>query len=144
MAFSYRAASIPNSGRDRIRFELGDTDSENPLLQDEEIDAVITVEGGGFYRAAAMCAFTIARKFAREVSVSAGPLRLDLGARAKAYHEMADVFMAQAAREGTPGIPTAGGLPNDGEVETYRGVDDFPGNGPYTPVGWPPYSVWSD
>lgn len=142
MAFNYTTGNILLNGRDRIRFELGDTDSANPLLQDEEIDAVIVIEGG-FYRAAAMCAFTIARKFSREVSYSVGPLKLDLGARAKSYREMADVFLKQAAREGTQPYPVAGGLPDDGEIEAYRGVHDFPGTGPYRDTGyWPSSSPY--
>ena len=130
--FSYDPSKIPANGRDRIRFELGDTDSANPLLDNAEIDAVISVEGGSFYRAAAMCAFTIARKFSREVSYSVGSLRVDLAARARSYREMADVLMAQARREGSVPYPVAGGLPaDDTQVEAYRGVHDYPGEPPY-------------
>jgi hypothetical protein len=43
MAFSYTAGSTAD--RDRVRLELGDTDSDRALFQDAELDDFLTQEG---------------------------------------------------------------------------------------------------
>ena len=60
--------------RDKVRLLLGDTNEDDPLLYDDEVDAflaqrVIVVNGGTTYNvvaAAADCAGAIAAKYARE------------------------------------------------------------------------------
>ena len=56
----------PNtSDRDKIRFLIGDTDSTDPLLSDEEIAFTLTEAGGSVYQAGHDSCYAIAAKFSR-------------------------------------------------------------------------------
>ena len=63
-----------------VRFLVGDTDQTDPLVQDEEIEFVLTqyvpVEGSPAWLAAAHVADGIAAKFARKADRSLGSLDL--------------------------------------------------------------------
>jgi hypothetical protein len=60
MSFSY-TAQIATSDRDAVRFELGDTDPNDPLLFDQEIDALLASEGSVIRAAVAGCQAILAR-----------------------------------------------------------------------------------
>jgi hypothetical protein len=61
MTFTYDETAL--SGElNRIRLELGDTDSDKPILQNEEIEQVISEEGG-FHHQVAVCARIICSFF---------------------------------------------------------------------------------
>lgn len=86
MSWSY----IPgNSTRDWVRFVVGDTDSTDEQLQDEEIDAALSNEGNK-YAAAAVCAEALAGKYSRQSSKKVGPLSIELGEKSNRYFELAD------------------------------------------------------
>lgn len=86
MSWSY----IPGeTDRDWIRFVIGDTDSTDELLQDEEIDAAITNEGNK-YAAAAMCAEAIGGKFSRQSNKTVGPLSISASERSAQYFALAE------------------------------------------------------
>ena len=53
--WSYDPADLATSAKDQIRVEIGDTDSNNWLLSDEEISYALTQERN-FWAAAARCA----------------------------------------------------------------------------------------
>jgi len=54
MTFSYDAASL-STALYRIRLEIGDTDSDRPLLQDEEIEQILTEQSTFNLRVSACC-----------------------------------------------------------------------------------------
>jgi hypothetical protein len=53
------------ASRDKVRLRIGDTNSADPLLYDEEIDYFLSERGDDVAKAAADCAAAIAAKYAR-------------------------------------------------------------------------------
>ena len=68
MAFSYTAGS--SADRDRVRLEIGDTDSDRALFQDAELDDFLSQEGDSVLKASARAGETLAVRFARDFSFS--------------------------------------------------------------------------
>lgn len=89
MAFTYAPDNIPNGGRDRVRFEVGDTDSTDVRLQDEEISGALAATNDDWQRAAGVCARAIANKLRRQVE-KAGAIDLGTQNRIDGYLAMAD------------------------------------------------------
>lgn len=96
MSWTY-SGDPDNSTLDAVRFELGDTQSNKPLLQDAEILFAIqketTVEG-----AAAYCCEVLSRKYAKEVDKAIGPLRISLGQLSENYAKQAKEFRDRVAK----------------------------------------------
>ena len=105
-----------SSAKDAIRFLVGDTDTTDQLLSDEEIAWVNTEASGtptgttAIYDAAAQCALTIATKLGREADKSIGDLSVSLSQRAAAFRAAASDLKAMAARHTAVPTPYAGGL----------------------------------
>lgn len=97
MTFTYNSASI-TTDLAKVRMTIGDTNSADALLTDEEIAALIEIEGStaGVTRWAARCCEAIATKFARDFNFTADGTTVDKGDRAKAYREMAVALRAQS------------------------------------------------
>lgn len=64
MAFSYDSEALATSSLYRARFQLGDTDSARPLLQDAEITGMIAVYGDA--EGVAQLADGLVSKYAQE------------------------------------------------------------------------------
>lgn len=101
--------------RDEVRFLIGDTDFNKPLVQDEEIAYAVAQEGNN-RMAAVRVARAIAFKYGSKVDKAVGDLRLSYSQLHKQYLSLAKVLAADAAVYG--GIPYAGGI----------GVSDKDGN----------------
>ena len=87
MAFTY--STDPSvSDVDKVRFALQDTDIDDPLLSDAEIQFAIDTSDG-VDAAAATCAKAIAFKFARKANMALGSLRIDYSSRADLYSRLA-------------------------------------------------------
>ena len=67
MTFSYDVGEL-DTELNRIRLEISDTNSEDPLLQNEEI-AQVQLEETSFYKRVAKCCQLITSKFTREAKV---------------------------------------------------------------------------
>jgi hypothetical protein len=97
--YSYNPACLGEYGKDRMRFELGDTmvggGQDTCALCDEEYGALIP-EGGMPGRqwklAKLQCLESIMRRFAYEPDTVVGPLSLKLGDRAKLWKDMYDAL----------------------------------------------------
>lgn len=112
MGFSY-SGDPSSSDLDEVRFYLGDIDSTDVLLPDEEIQFVIdswaSTVGTNLY-AAAVCAEMVAARFAREVSVSADGVSAGMNELQQKYNDLASSLREQhTARYGAAGSPSAGG-----------------------------------
>ena len=103
MAWTYSTSLATD--KDKVRFEIGDTDTTDQLLSDEEIAALLTSEGT-VAAAAAKAAEGLAAKYSRLADRTVGNFSLSASQRAKAYWELAKKLGAKA---GIWGIPTAGG-----------------------------------
>ena len=69
MAFSYTEGS--SADRDRVRLEIGDTDSSRALFQDAELDDFLSQEGDNVMGSSARACEVLAVRFARDFSFSA-------------------------------------------------------------------------
>lgn len=99
------------SERDAIRFLVGDTDTNDQLISDEEIAFFIAEFPSSKYNAAAEVAEAIAGKFTREVNQSADGLSWQGSSLSQQYYELADRLRRMAKRNRRSGIaPYAGGL----------------------------------
>jgi hypothetical protein len=84
-----------NSTLDAVRFLMGDTDTTDQLLSNEELSWLITTEGTAYYAAAEACR-AVAAKFARQMSRSVGGLSADFAAKYRQYLELADRLETEA------------------------------------------------
>lgn len=123
MTWTYDGDPSANA-RDAIRFLIGDTDTNDQLLSDEEIAWVNSEASGSstgttaLYDASMRCCLTIASKLAREADKSIGDLSVSMSQRAKAYREQAVELKNLATREGTVPTPYAGGITiSDKEID---------------------------
>lgn len=87
-----------DSTRDAVRFLVGDTDTTDQLISDEEIDFLIG-KHGSLNRTASESARAIAAKFARLMSRSIGGLSADFGAKYRQYMELADSLLSKEETE---------------------------------------------
>lgn len=86
-----------SSELDAIRFLVGDTDAEDPLVANEEIAYALSAEGS-VQKAAARIARAIAARFARTADKQVGDLRISYSQRAAQYGSIANRLEAQADR----------------------------------------------
>jgi hypothetical protein len=103
------------SATDAIRFLIGDTDSTDPLLSNEEI-AWINLEQSGsststtdLYYSAHYACHSIGAKLARLADTQIGDLNIKLSQKAQGYLVLANELLKHANRQNAP-IPYAGGI----------------------------------
>jgi len=87
MTWSY-SGNPADSPKDAVRFEIGDTNQEDQLISDEEINYCLASEKNTL-AAAARCCEVIARKFARQADKAIGRTRIAASQKSKAYRELA-------------------------------------------------------
>lgn len=89
--YTYDLGKLKEFGKDRMRFELGDTMveglSDTAALTDEEIQAAIDLYPKSWKRAKLMLLEGLCRRFAYEVDTKTGPLWLYMQERAKLWRE---------------------------------------------------------
>lgn len=101
MTWSY-SGDPSDSDKDTVRFLIGDTDTDDQLLSDEEITFTLT-EAGSVYQAAHDCAYAIASSFARAASSkSVGDMSISYTDRANAFYALADRMLALQAKRQPP------------------------------------------
>lgn len=91
---------------DAVRLLIGDTDSTDQLITDNEIQYFLT-KHGSINRTASESCRAIAAKFARLMSRSIGGLSADFSAKYRQYMELADSLMSKEETE--PVSPFASG-----------------------------------
>jgi len=109
MTWTYN--SSVSTDRDKIRLLIGDTDTNDQLLSDEEISFVIAEQPNVYY-AAAQCCETIAGKFGRDVSTTLEGLSIAKRQRFENYLNMAETLRVTAMRV-KPGKPFAAAIDKD-------------------------------
>lgn len=106
MSWTYDVTQLSTSQLMQVRFEIGDTDSTDPLMQDEEITYAIGAETSTA-SAAAKCCEGIARKFARLADTTLGPSKVAASQRFEHYQTLAK----QLRKDSTAmNAPTGGGI----------------------------------
>lgn len=120
----------PNdSARDAIRFLVGDTDSTDQLISDEEIAWVNSEVSGSaiatthLYRAAARTAHGIAAKFTRLADQQIGDLRVTMSQKATAARALALSLDEVAATDSSVPVPYAGGISDADKTRQEQDTD---------------------
>jgi|TARA_B110000908_G_scaffold131331_1_gene154558 hypothetical protein len=128
MAWSYDPTDLDTttaSGRlNTVRLLVGDTDTVDQQVQNEEITFSLSENGNNIYYAAAWSARNISSKYSRKVNTSLdGALKADYSDLAKQYRTLADDLEYQGKTNGSGssvGIGVlAGGITKTG-IETVR------------------------
>lgn len=108
MTWTYTLATLSTSEKDQIRLQIGDTDTQAQLLQDEEINFAITQERN-FWGAAARCAEMAGFLFLRKVDTKLGrEMQVTYSTTAQQYFQMAKWLRAKSLAAGI--APYVGGL----------------------------------
>lgn len=143
MTWSYIPAGNPEAqDRDAVRFYIGDTCENEPLVQDEEIDYAL-VQFANTKLAAALTLRALAAKFTRKVSFRVGDVsRSGVENIAKGYRALADEYDPDGVTSETLlALPKFGGLTHaekeslSADVDAVqlffaRDEDDIPGGPP--------------
>jgi hypothetical protein len=123
MTWTYGGDPSANA-KDAIRFLIGDTDTTDQLLSNEEILWVNTEASGtttgtnALYDAAYRCCLTIASKLARLADKQIGDLNVKLSQKAQGYLTQAAQFNKMAQVQNFVPIPYAGGISiSDKEID---------------------------
>jgi len=93
MTWSY-SGNPSNSTQDAVRFLVGDTDTNDQLISNEEI-AYFVSEFNNARRSASEAARAIAAKYARLMNRSIGGLSADFSAKYRQYLELADSLLSK-------------------------------------------------
>ena len=102
-SYNYDPTKLTENGKDKMRFELGDTmvegGNETAALTDEEINAALESHPGKWKRSKLMLLESLCRRFAFEVDTRTGPLTLNLQERAKLWRKDYDELKKEVAAE---------------------------------------------
>ena len=96
MTFTYSSTDL-STDLAKVRLQIADTNSADPLLTDEEIAFAIADEGAGLTAAAARCAEMILARFARDFNWEGDGTSIDKVKRTEMYRQMAKDLRAKAA-----------------------------------------------
>lgn len=94
--------------KDQVRFLIGDTDQNDPLLYDKEITWVLGQYNNSPMNAAIRCCETIAAKFSRMADEKAGPVSVTYSQKSKQYRDLRQELVSRLAVEDM--APYAGGI----------------------------------
>lgn len=114
------------SDKDAVRFLVGDTDEDDPLVTDEEIEFFIEEFPSSTYHAAAEVAESIAAKFSREVAHSGDGLSYSAEQLQSNYAELAVRLRKQAARRYRGAEPYVGGISWREREQSDADMDKIP------------------
>jgi hypothetical protein len=106
MSWSY-SGDPSASNLDEVRFLIGDTDSADALVQDEEINYAIATEANN-RMAAVRIARALSSKLSRKVDKDVGDLKIKYSQMAKQFSDLAVFLEKEAVSFGA--IPYAGGI----------------------------------
>lgn len=106
MSWTY-SADPTSSNKDAVRWLVGDTNPDAPLVQDEEINFCLMEFNGEIYRAASVTARNIAAFFTSEAqssSKSVGGLSLSksFGDKAQRYERLSKSLLARSRQVNPP------------------------------------------
>lgn len=108
MAWTYNLGQLATTPLYQVRYLVGDTQSNDPQVQDEEITFALS-QRSSIFGAAAMVCRSLASQLSRTADTVDKDLRTTLSQRATAYARRAADYEARAiARSGA--MPYAGGL----------------------------------
>lgn len=116
MTFTY--TGVLDTDLEKVRLEIGDTNSSDPLFSDEEINHKLVESSNDTIACASSLCFILATRFSREVSFSMDGQRVDLSDKAKMFLEMGQKLLARSS-SGVVSQPVT-------VVDGYAPIDDEP------------------
>lgn len=119
MTWSY-SGDPSESDLNEVRFLVGDTDSTDQLLTDEEIEWALTEESNTILVAAKL-ARALAAKYSRKVDKSVGDLKISYSQLSKQFSSLADDLEDKGGI--ASGLPYLGGISKD-DKDNIREDDD--------------------
>jgi hypothetical protein len=99
MSWSY-SGNPQSSTRDECRFLIGDTNEKMPIMQDEEIDYLITTTGNDTNKLRYELFKHAATIFARDIKRSLGPQSEDPTERLRFFNDQANYYKDKIAVAG--------------------------------------------
>lgn len=128
--YTYDPTKIGERGKDRMRFELGDTEvggeGQAAALSDEEYEAVLNAYPSKWRKAKLALVESIMRRFSFEVDEKVGPMSLSLRQRYEDWKAMYDQIKAEIAGCTVPSANTAA---ISGSHYFYEGIHNNPNAG---------------
>lgn len=120
--YTYEPDKIKECGKDRMRFELGDTmvegGAETSALTDAEINAVLEMFPGKWKRAKLALLESLCRRFSYEPDTKTGPLSFSLSERAKIWRDDYEKLKKEV-QNGSAVIPRYGIGPDGSKHPPY-------------------------
>lgn len=125
MAWNYSGNPITSTAdgrRDSVRLLIGDTDTTDQQLQDEEIAFCLGQANDDVYGAASIAARTLSAKYSRLVDTSIESVSASYSQRADSYLKLAIRMDKMSKKHGKTGlgVPVAGGI----SISTMESVED--------------------
>lgn len=129
-AYTYDPVKVPEKGKDRMRFELGDTmvdgGSDTTALTDGEIEAALAAYPKSWKRAKLFLLESLYRRFSYEVNTRTGPLTLELQERAKQWKKDYEDLKKEVAAESCSVPWNAAGGSSRKPPYFYTGMQENP------------------
>ena len=88
--------------KDKVRLAIGDTLVNQQLFSDEEVDQFLLDRGDDVYSTASELARSLASRFARQASISAGEIRISRKEQSEQYLALADRLASRSRRTAIP------------------------------------------
>ena len=122
---SFNPSNVGRYGRDRMRFELGDTvvDGHSAFLSDAEYDAILQQYPNSWKRAKLAIIESIMRRLSYEVDESVGPASWSLRQRYENWRGMYDQLKAELS---ACSVPSAHPAAISGDRYFYEGIHNNP------------------
>lgn len=124
MSFTYDPKQLATSSFMQVRMMIGDTDTNDQMLQDEEIQYALT-QCATAVSGAASCCRTLAAKFSRQVDSAIGDLRASFSQKYDHFIALSYQLDAKATEQGA-GMPYAGGISEADKEQQQEDPDRVP------------------
>ena len=124
MTFTYSSTSL-STNLAKVRLRLGDTNSDDPLLTDEEINVYLDDANDDVRGASLRACRAIVAKFARTVNDSAAGINSSKTSKFTQYKDLLEV-LEEDARSGSTATPFVGGVSRARADDTATDTDFRP------------------
>lgn len=140
MAWSY--SDSLSTDRDKIRLKIGDTDTNDQILPNETIDALLTEHSDDVMLTTISCVRAIIAKYSRKLNRSAAGMSADMTVFVAHYQELLSDLVKQNRGNSGTRYKSAFNISRKETIESNPdyvkpfaavGRDDYPGSGQNSP-----------
>lgn len=101
-SFTYDPTLLADSELFQVRFKIGDTDEDDPLLYDEEIAFELSQSGSVISAAIALCLRIASKLSSSSIDYTLGPHQVNLSQRAENFRKLAEDLKKELSHKGAP------------------------------------------